>query len=63
MKRYLKAILYHPATHFNILSVGVLIMIGMLHNHAHHSMEVDADSYVFNWCRNNPEKCKEFMNR
>jgi len=40
-----------------------LILIGMLHNHAHHSMEVDADSYVFNWCRNNPEKCEEFMRR
>ena len=63
MKQYLKAILYHPATHFNILLVGVLIMIGMLHNHAHHSMEKDPDAYVFNWCKKNPEKCEQYLRR
>ena len=46
-----------------MMTVGVLILIGMLHNHAHHSMEVDADAYVLNWCRNNPEKCEQYLRR
>jgi hypothetical protein len=63
MKKYIRTILLHPVTHVNILSVGVLILIGALHNHAHHSMEIDADSFVFQWCRVNPEECKRFSNR
>ena len=38
-------------------------MIGMLHNHAHHSMEKDPDAYVFNWCKKNPEKCEQYLRR
>ncbi len=63
MKQYLKTMLCHPITHFNMMTVGILIFIGMLHNHAHYSMEVDADSYVLNWCRNNPEKCEQYLRR
>ena len=36
----------HPVTLFNGLLVGFLIIIGLAHNHAHYTMEVDADSYV-----------------
>jgi len=25
-------------------------MIGMLHNHAHYNMNLDADAYVKQWC-------------
>jgi len=39
---------------------GTLILIGALHNHAHYSMEQDADAYVFQWCKKNPEECKRF---
>ena len=63
MKQYLKTILIHPVTHFNILTVGVLILIGMLHNHAHYSMEKDPDAYVLQWCQKNPEKCEQYLRR
>ena len=63
MRKYIQAILVHPVTHFNILSVGVLIFIGLVHNHAHHSMEVDADSFVFQYCRVNPDQCQSFIDR
>ena len=61
MLNYFKRALWHPATHFNLLLVGVLIMIGAIHNYAHYSMEVDADSYVRNWCKNNLEECERFI--
>ena len=38
-------------------------MIGMLHNHAHHSMEKDPDAYVLKWCQKNPEKCEQYLRR
>jgi hypothetical protein len=55
---YLKAAVMHPATHANLMMVGVLIMIGILHNHAHFSMDQDADSYVRQWCRSSDENKK-----
>ena len=53
----IKQILVSPVTHFNVLIVGFLIIVGVIHNHAHYSMEVDADSYVRQWCKKNPDTC------
>ena len=58
---FMKRILLSPVTHFNVLLVGTLILIGMMHNHAHYTMEVDADSYVRNFCRKNTELCQSFV--
>ena len=58
---YLKVMLTHPATHFNIISVGMLIVIGLLHNHAHFHMTHDADSYVRQWCNKNPDTCQSYL--
>ena len=58
MKKYLKTILNHPVTHFNILSIGLLIMIQTLHNHAHHTVESDVHGYVRKTLRENPELVK-----
>jgi len=57
----MKRILTSPVTHFNVLLVGTLILIGAIHNHAHYSMEVDADSYVRAWCKKNPDLCQSFI--
>jgi len=57
----MKRILLSPVTHFNALLIGFLIIIGVMHNHAHHTMEVDADSYVRNFCRKNAELCQSFV--
>jgi hypothetical protein len=57
----MKRILLSPVTHFNVLIVGFFILVGVMHNHAHYSMEVDADSYVRQWCTKNPDKCKRFV--
>ena len=59
MKPYLKA-LTHPVTIMNLMIFGVLIMVGVMHNAYHHNMEKDADAFVFQWCRVNPEKCDSF---
>ena len=57
----MKEILLSPITHFNLLIVGILIVIGAMHNHAHYTMEVDADSYVFQFCKKNPETCQRYI--
>jgi len=46
-------VLLHPVTLFNLLTVGVLIGIQSIHSHAHYTMEIDADSYVYNFCKRN----------
>ena len=38
--------------------LGMIALIGMLHNHAHFSMEQDADAYVRQWCRSSAENKK-----
>ena len=48
----------HPAVHYNLISIGLLITIGMLHNHAHFTMSKDADAYVRQWCRSSAENKK-----
>ena len=58
VKKYLLRIVSSPATHFNIMSIGMLIVIGALHNHAHYSMNMDADAYVRQWCRSSAENKK-----
>ena len=60
--RTLLTIIRSPVTQFNVLLVGFLILIGTIHNHAHYSMEVDADSYVRAWCKKNPDTCETFIN-
>jgi len=57
MKKYILQIFSHPATHLNIVTFGLLIFIGTMHNHAHYQMSNDADSYVFQWCKANPKRC------
>ena len=54
-------IIRSPVTQFNVLLVGFLILIGTIHNHAHYSMEVDADSYVRAWCKKNPDTCQSYI--
>jgi hypothetical protein len=62
---FLKKILQaasHPLTLLNGLMVGFMIVVGLLHNHAHYTMEVDADSYVRAFCKKNPDTCESYLN-
>jgi len=36
---------------------GILAFIGSCHNHAHFTMEKDANGYVYRWCKKNPDIC------
>jgi len=58
MKDYFLKIVTHPAVHYNLITIGILITIGALHNHAHYEMNMDADSYVRQWCRSSAENKK-----
>ena len=48
-------------TLLNGLFVGFLILVGLAHNHAHYTMEQDADSYVRAWCKKNPDTCQSYL--
>jgi len=57
----MKRILTSPVTHFNVVILGFFIIVGAIHNHAHHTMEVDADSYVRQFCKKNPDTCERYL--
>jgi hypothetical protein len=61
MKSKIEQILRHPVTHFNVLVVGFLFIIQSMHTHAHYTMDMDADSYVRNFCKKNLEKCERII--
>jgi len=54
-------IIFHPVTQFNLLIVGIFILIGAVHNHAHQRMEIDVHGYVRQYCRNNLKVCKSYV--
>ena len=54
-------VMTHPVSLFNLLLVGFLVVIGLAHNHAHYTMEVDADSYVRGFCKKNPDTCESYV--
>jgi hypothetical protein len=58
MKKYLLSIVTNPASQASVFLLGILIMIGALHNHAHYIMNMDADAYVRQWCRSSAENKK-----
>ena len=41
--------------------VGTLIIIGVMHNYAHHTMEHDIHGVVRKYCRANPGECAEYL--
>ena len=47
--------LFHPLTLINLCIVGSLGVIQGIHTHAHYKMELDVDSYVTAFIKNNPE--------
>jgi hypothetical protein len=58
MKDYFLKIVSSPIVHLNIITIGMLVLIGALHNHAHFTMDKDADGYVRQWCRSSAENKK-----
>jgi hypothetical protein len=50
--------LTNPGTLTSLLMLGTLALIGALHNHAHFTMDKDADAYVRQWCRASAENKK-----
>ena len=48
-------VLFHPVTLFNLLFVGSLGVIQVVHTRAHHTLEVDVHSHVGQALKKNPE--------
>ena len=61
MKNYFIKIVASPVTHFNVLIVGVLIIIGVMHNHAHYIMKHDIHGVVRKYCTEKPGECAEYL--
>jgi hypothetical protein len=56
MKKYWRALL-HPITQINLLIVGFLLLIEIIHTKAHHTYEVDVHGYVHQFIQKNPDAC------
>ena len=54
MKTLIKA-LVHPVTLLNLLFVGALGMIELIHTKAHHTLEQDVHGHVHRALKKNPE--------
>ena len=44
----MKHILTSPLFHINLLLLGTLILIGVVHQHAHNNIERDVHGYCYN---------------
>ena len=55
--KYFLSVLLNPIVSIILLPVVTLIFIGQAHNNYHSDMNKDADAYVFQWCRANPDIC------
>jgi hypothetical protein len=58
MKKYLIKFITNPGTLTSLLLLGMIALIGTLHNHAHYTMTIDADGYVRRWCTDSQENKK-----
>jgi hypothetical protein len=58
MKKYFITFITNPGVMTSLLMFGMIAFIGALHNHAHYTMDRDADAYVRQWCRSSAENKK-----
>ena len=58
MKKYFITFITNPGVMTSLLMFGTIALIGALHNHAHYTMDTDADAYVRQWCRSSAENKK-----
>ena len=56
MKKYFK-VFTNPLTQINVMILGFLLLVQMIHTKAHHSYEVDVHGWVHQYLRENPDKC------
>ena len=50
-------VLGHPVTLFNLMLVGFLGLIEVIHTRAHYTMEQDVHGHVHQFLRKNPDTC------
>jgi hypothetical protein len=53
--------LWHPLTIFNLMLIGTLGFIELLHVQAHRTYELDVHGHARQFCRANPETCESFL--
>jgi len=63
LKKNLKCCASSPICHFLALTFGTLSVIQLVHTHAHYTMDMDVDSYVLSFCKKNPDKCEQILDR
>ena len=50
-------VLGHPVTLFNLMLIGFLGLIEVIHTRAHYTMEMDVHGHVYQFLRKNPDIC------
>lgn len=56
----LLSVLKHPVTQFNLLVLGFLGVIQIIHTHAHYKMEMDVHGYCKQYEMNKPREIDEY---
>jgi len=57
MKKYLRAFL-NPITQINVMILGFLILVQVIHTRAHHTLETDVHGHVHRALKANPEMAR-----
>ena len=52
--------LFHPVTLFNLIILGTLGMIQVVHTRAHHRMEIDVHAYCMQYEMNKPVEVDDY---
>jgi|SaaInlV_120m_DNA_3_1039746.scaffolds.fasta_scaffold00833_11 hypothetical protein len=58
----LMKVLSHPVTLFNLIIVGFLTVVEVVHTHAHYRIEQDVHGHVHKFCKKNPVICVRMSN-
>ena len=61
MIKKITSVVFHPVTVLNLLLVGSLGFIELVHTRAHHTLEVDVHGHVHQFLRKHPETC-DYLN-
>jgi len=59
LMKKITSVLTHPVTSFNLLLVGCLGVIEIVHTRAHHTIEQDVHSHVHRALKQNPELARQ----
>ena len=55
----ISSVIFHPVTMFNLLMIGCLGLIEVIHTKAHYDTEIDTHAHASQFLKKNPDMCDQ----